>query len=174
MGTEPPAPDGGQGRPARGSWGFNEGRRPAGGTRGAPRWSARRASGPTPRPQVWSYGNATQPVLEKYIRLRLKLKPYIAELAANVTADGVPTMRPPALAFPADQGCRGIDDQYLLGPELLVAPVSPPSATRPPGYSPAGAAWEHSSTGARVAGGQRRTADPPPDPRPVHPRRLGG
>jgi alpha-D-xyloside xylohydrolase len=120
---------------------------------------------------VWSYGNATQPILEKYIRLRLKLKPYIAELAANVTADGVPTMRPLALEFPADQGCRGIDDQYLLGPELLVAPVTTQNATSRSVYFPAGAAWEHFFTGERVAGGQRLTVDTPLDTIPVYRRR---
>eukprot|EP01052_Picozoa_sp_SAG31_P010468 SAG31_NODE_574_length_13967_cov_7.512042_8_plen_143_part_00 len=44
--------------------------------------------------EAWSYGADTQVHLEKYIRLRATLKPYIAELAANVTATGVPTMRP--------------------------------------------------------------------------------
>jgi alpha-glucosidase (family GH31 glycosyl hydrolase) len=40
--------------------------------------------------EVWSYGNATQEHLEKYVRVRAELKPYIAALAANVTARGVP------------------------------------------------------------------------------------
>jgi alpha-D-xyloside xylohydrolase len=43
---------------------------------------------------VWSYGPETQVILEKYIRLRATMKPYIAELAVNVTKSGVPTMRP--------------------------------------------------------------------------------
>ena len=44
--------------------------------------------------EVWSYGNDTQKMLEKYIRLRATLKPYIQELAENVTATGAPTVRP--------------------------------------------------------------------------------
>lgn len=43
---------------------------------------------------VLSTGPETQVILEKYIRLRASLKPYIAELAGNVTKSGVPTMRP--------------------------------------------------------------------------------
>ena len=120
---------------------------------------------------MWSYGNATQKLLEKYIRLRATLKPYIAELAANVSAAGVPTMRPLALEFPKDAGCRGIDDQYLLGPELLVAPVTAQHATNRSVYFPAGATWEHFFSGARVAGGQRLTVDAPLDTIPVYRRR---
>ena len=67
---------------------------------------------------MWSYGNDTQPMLEKYIRVREQLKPYIAELSANVTASGVPTMRPLWYEFPADPKCVGVNDQYLLGPVM--------------------------------------------------------
>lgn len=42
----------------------------------------------------------TQVHLEKYINLRATMKPYIAELAANVSATGVSTMRPLVLHFP--------------------------------------------------------------------------
>jgi hypothetical protein len=41
------------------------------------------------------------------------LKPYISELAANVTAFGVPTMRPLALEFPDDDNAHGINDQCV-------------------------------------------------------------
>ena len=74
--------------------------------------------------EIWSYGNDTQVILEKYVRVRAALKPYIAELAANVTAFGVPTMRPLALEFPADPATAGINDQCvafaLLGLLLLL------------------------------------------------------
>ena len=63
--------------------------------------------------EVWSYGKETQVMLEKYIRVREQLKPYIAELAANVTARGVPTMRPLWYEFPTDAKCIGVNDQYL-------------------------------------------------------------
>ena len=73
--------------------------------------------------EVWSYGSATQVHLEKYVRVRKQLKPYIAELAGNVSKSGVPTMRPLWYEFPDDDHCRGVNDQYLLGPLLLVVPV---------------------------------------------------
>lgn len=104
--SEPNTP---QCHPAQGSCGFNE---------------------------VWSYGNDTQKMLEKYVRLRSTLKPYIQALDRNVTAQGVPTMRPLAYEFPHDAKCRGIDDQYLLGPDFLVAPVTVQNATSREVYFP--------------------------------------
>ena len=59
----------------------------------------------------------------RYVVMRAAMKPYIAELSANVTATGVPTMRPLWYEFPEDHGAYGINDQYFLGPKYLVAPV---------------------------------------------------
>ena len=52
------------------------------------------------------------------------MKEYIKELAANVTATGVPTARPLWWEFPKDNMTISIDDQYFLGPKYLVAPVT--------------------------------------------------
>jgi len=53
-----------------------------------------------------------QAMLAKMVRLRSEvIKPYIQELDRNVTARGVPTMRPLAFEFPADPKCSGINDQ---------------------------------------------------------------
>jgi len=106
----PSEPDVAPCKPAQGSCGFNE---------------------------VWSYGDAVQPLLERYVRLRAtKLLPYIRELATNVSAHGVATMRPLAYEFPADAGATMINDQYMLGPALLVAPVVEQNATSRQVYFP--------------------------------------
>ena len=87
--------------------------------------------------EVWSYGDSVQALLEKYIKLRAtRLLPYIRELAANVTTFGVPTMRPLSYDFPSDDGAAMINDQYMLGPELLVAPVVVGNATSRKVYFP--------------------------------------
>ena len=83
--------------------------------------------------EVWSYGNDTQAILEKYVRVRAALKPYIAALAANVTAFGAPTMRPLALEFPADPATAGINDQCVALSSLAVVcrcRLPPPSSLR--------------------------------------------
>jgi len=141
----PSEPDDDTCKPAQGSCGFNE---------------------------VWSYGDATQATLEKYVRLRATLKPYLRELGRNVSARGVPTMRPLAYEFPADARCAGIDDQFLLGPRILVAPVTAQNATTRAMYFPAGASWQsllHKDQ-PPIEGGQALTVDAPLDEIPVYTR----
>ena len=82
------------------------------------------------------------------------LLPYIRELAANVSAHGAPTMRPLAYEFPDDRACRGVDDQYMLGPKYLVAPVTARGATARTVVFPKGASWRPVGGGAPVSGGQ--------------------
>ena len=121
--------------------------------------------------EVWSYGNDTQVTLSKYIRLRHDvLKPYIAELAANVSATGVPTMRPLWWEFPADAGSVGVNDQYMLGPKYLVAPVVTQGATTRKMYFPAGASWKQIFTQDVVAGGATKTVAAPLEQIPVYER----
>lgn len=118
--------------------------------------------------EVWSYGETAQKMLEKYIRVRASLKPYIQELARNVSARGVPTMRPLWWEFPEDDQCVGRDDQYLLGPELLVAPVTKQGATSRFVYFPAGANWENFFDATDiVAGGTSLEISAPLDTIPV-------
>ena len=94
--------------------------------------------------EAWSYGEDTQALLADMIRYRASvLKPYIAALARNVSAEGVPTMRPLWYEFPQDPAAYGVDDQYLLGPELLVAPVTVQGATsRSVVFPGAGVKWQ--------------------------------
>ncbi len=49
--------------------------------------------------------------------------PYLMETAKEVANTGVPMMRPMLLEFPDDRACQNLDQQYMLGPALLVAPV---------------------------------------------------
>jgi alpha-D-xyloside xylohydrolase len=119
---------------------------------------------------VWSYGPETQVLLEKFIRLRLVLKPYIAELAANVTATGVPTMRPLSYEFPEDPQAYGHNGVYMLGPEYLVAPVTTQNATTKQVYFPAGASWKNYFTQEVHAGGTTAVVDAPLETIPVFKR----
>ena len=124
--------------------------------------------------EIWAYGNATQALLSDLIRFRASvLKPYIAALAANVSAEGVPTMRPLWYEFPQDPACYGVDDQYLLGPELLVAPVTAQGATNRSVVFPAGADWVSVWDSSVVeAGGGTRVVQAPLSVIPVYRRRA--
>jgi len=90
------------------------------------------------------------------------LRPYIAALAKNVTVEGAPTMRPLWYEFPSDPSAYDVDDQYLLGPSLLVAPVVVQGATNRSVVFPAGATWVSVwDASVKVTGGVTVVVDAP-------------
>ncbi len=76
-------------------------------------------------------------------------------------------MRPLFFDF-SDADCVGVDDQFLLGPDLLVAPVLHEGARRRAVYLPAGTAWTDAWTGQHWAGGQWIEAVAPLDRIPLY------
>lgn len=121
--------------------------------------------------EAWSYGADTQVHLEKYIKLRATMKPYIAELAVNVTATGAPTMRPLWYEFPDDPNCVNVNDQYTLGPKYLVAPVTTQGATSRKVVFPKGASWKNVFDPSDVVvGGVTKTVKAPLDTIPAYER----
>ncbi len=71
----------------------------------------------------WVYGEETVEVLRLFTGLKLRLMPYLYRAAVEASRTGVPVMRAMLLEFPADPAVAGLDRQYMLGPNLLVAPV---------------------------------------------------
>jgi len=84
--------------------------------------------------------------------------------------DGQPVMRGLFHEFPGDDRCWGDLDEYLYGPDLLVAPVVQAGATSRSVYLPAGARWTELHSGAVHDGGQDVTVDAPLDVIPVFAR----
>ncbi len=117
--------------------------------------------------EVWSYGKQAQPILEKYLRLRYQLMPYIYSLGWQAHETGAPFMRGLFLDFPQDPNVADIGDEYMFGPALLVAPVTDQGATSRSVYLPAGSDWYNFWTNERVHGGQRLTVQAPIDTIPV-------
>jgi alpha-D-xyloside xylohydrolase len=71
----------------------------------------------------WAFDDEAVDVLRKFTKLKLSLMPYLMTAAAEAHREGVPMMRPMILEFPDDPGVAYLDRQYMLGPDLLVAPV---------------------------------------------------
>jgi len=84
----------------------------------------------TPR-EIWEFGDYA-PVLVKFDNLRYRLLPYIYSLAWRVTHDGYSIMRGLAMDFTADHKTYDIDDQFMFGPAIMVAPVTDYMYHRPP------------------------------------------
>lgn len=71
----------------------------------------------------WLYGDEAVDVAREFTELKLQLKPYLFKMAQETHETGVPMMRAMVLEFPDDPTCEDIDTQYMLGDDLLVAPV---------------------------------------------------
>ncbi|WP_433627698.1 alpha-xylosidase [Halomicrococcus sp. NG-SE-24] len=113
-----------------------------GGFRGTPtdalyaRWSQfgllssnARCHGTTPR-EPWEFGEDALDVFREYSRVRYSLLPYIYTYAEIATRTGLPVIRPLVLEYQDDPNTHRLDTQYLVGTDLLVAPVFKESGTR--------------------------------------------
>ena len=93
-------------------------------------------------------------VARRFTRLKLALMPYLHAAGLEAHRTGTPVMRPMPLAFPGDPATAYLDRQYMLGPDLLVAPVFSADGAVDL-YLPAGE-WTSLLTGETVSGGWRR------------------
>jgi alpha-D-xyloside xylohydrolase len=71
----------------------------------------------------WAFDDETVDVTRAFARLKNSLMPYLWAAAVQAHAEGIPMMRAMLLEFPEDRTCAFLDRQYMLGPDLLVAPV---------------------------------------------------
>ena len=117
--------------------------------------------------EVWSYGKQAEPILEKYLRLRYQLMPYIYSLGYKTWQTGAPFMRALPLDFPNDPKVADLRDEYMFGPAFLVAPVTEQGATSRHVYLPAGTNWYNYWTDERFQGGQTIEVPAPIDTIPL-------
>ena len=99
-------------------------------------FSHARAHGHTAPREPWAYGEPALTIFRKYAQLRYRLLPYLYG-AARHAAEGMPLVRPLVYDYPSDRTTHHIDDEYMLGPDLLVAPMFEPRGSREI-YLPAG------------------------------------
>ncbi|WP_026459824.1 TIM-barrel domain-containing protein [Schaalia suimastitidis] len=117
--------------------------------------------------EIWSYGDRAFEIAAAHIRLREKLRPYIDALMDEAATDGIPPMRPLFLHYPDDPIAWTVENQYLLGADLLVCPITEAGARQASIYLPNGSQWRDPVTGHTWEGGQRITIDAPLERIPV-------
>ena len=128
-----------------------------------------RYHGTTPR-EPWHYGERALEIAREYIRLRYRLVPYLLAYAHESTRTGLPLMRPMVLEFPEEPRMDGVDDQYMLGADLLAAPVLQAGLRTRVVYFPAGKWFPLDGTGEVVEGPGFRTVDAPLQRMPLYAR----
>jgi len=120
--------------------------------------------------EVWSYGEQAYPILAAYLQLRERLRPYLTGVMQASHQTGAPAMRPVFYEFPEDETAWAVEDQYLLGPDLLICPVMTLGARKRSVYLPSGTKWTDVWSKEVFSGGQTIEAAAPLDKIPVFAR----
>ena len=105
----------------------------------------------TRRQEPWAFGEPYESVCRKMIKLRQRLLPYLYTLFEECHRTGSPILRPLLFDYPEDVTTYTADDEFLLGPSLLVAPITRPGVEHRHVYLPRGT-WHHYWSGERFDG----------------------
>lgn len=93
--------------------------------------------------EPWSYGEEAQRIFKKYDRMRYRFIPYIYSEAWKMHNTGLPMMRALVLEYQNDMNVYDIDDEYLFGDNLLIAPVTTKGAQTRTVYLPEGTWYDY-------------------------------
>jgi alpha-glucosidase len=103
------------------------------------------------RQEPWRFGKRVESIARAALELRMRLLPYLYGLFCEAAATGAPIWRPMFWHDPDDDRGAAIEDQVMLGRDLLVAPVLERGARARDVYLPAGA-WTAIDDDARYVG----------------------
>ena len=129
-----------------------------------------RVHGQYPYREIYNVAPPDHPAYKSmlyYDRLRYRLLPYLYSLCGHAWHDDYTLMRGLVMDFETDTAVYNIADEYMLGPSLLIAPVTHYKARERQVYLPAGQGWYDLYTGRYNKGGQRMNADAPYERMPV-------
>ena len=118
--------------------------------------------------EVWSYGDQALTILTGCLHTREQLRPYVMRQMKRATEDGTPVLRPLFFDFEMDTVCYTVEDEYLFGDELLVAPIVALGVRQRRVYLPEGINWYDAYTGEAFAGGCWVQAEAPLERIPVY------
>ena len=101
--------------------------------------------------EPWSFGPEVEAIARDYLKLRYQLMPTLYSLFRQCHETGWPVWRPLCFEFPADSRAAEIEDQVMVGPDLMLAPVTRKGRRSRSVYLPAGV-WTDYWTGERIIG----------------------
>lgn len=119
--------------------------------------------------EPWRHGAHAESIVRKFLKLRYALLPFLYTTIEEAHRTGLPVFRPLVLNFPADPSTRNLDDQYMVGDTLLVAPALRRDQRTRDVYLPPGR-WFDFWTGARHDGGGVHETAVPLDHLPLYVR----
>ena len=103
--------------------------------------------------EAWSFGRDAYEHIAAAMFVRERLRPYIMAQMQEAHETGMPPMRPLFVDFPGDGRAWQVDDAYMFGPDLLVAPIASYGCRQRQVYLPAGSQWTDAWTTETFPGG---------------------
>jgi alpha-glucosidase len=119
--------------------------------------------------EPWRYGKYYEDIIRKYLKLRYRLLPFLYTTLEESARNGVPLFRPLLLNYQGDADTLNLDDQFMIGNDLLVAPVLRRDLTSRMVYLPKGT-WIDYWTGKSIVGPVMFRADAPLETVPMYVR----
>ena len=116
--------------------------------------------------EPWRFGTHYEDIIRKFLKLRYRLMPFLYTILEEAHRTGVPLFRPLMLNYQTDANTYNLDDQFMIGDDLLVAPILNASHTRRLVYLPAGV-WYDYWTNKQHQGGRMINVDAPLDTVPM-------
>jgi alpha-glucosidase len=110
--------------------------------------------------EPWRFGKYYEDIIRKYLKLRYRLLPFLYTTLEEAHRTGVPLFRPLVLNYQDDASTYNLDDEFMIGNDLLVAPVLKPDVTRRGVYLPEGK-WYDYWTNKEYKGGSVVSVDAP-------------
>lgn len=119
--------------------------------------------------EPWRFGTYYEDIIRKYLKLRYRLLPFLYTALEEAHRTGVPVLRPLMLNYQDDTNTLNIDDEFMVGSDLLLAPILKADATSRMLYLPPGA-WFDFWTGEKLKGGVMARVDVPLEKVPMYVR----
>ena len=116
--------------------------------------------------EPWLFGDEVVNIYRKYVELRYSLLPYFYDLCRVCAKTGLPVIRPLVLHYEHDEAVRNLNDEFLVGEQLLVAPVVEQGAVKRMVYLPEGI-WYDYWTHKEYQGKEYYLVDAPLDTCPI-------
>jgi alpha-glucosidase len=110
--------------------------------------------------EPWRFGKYYEDIIRKYLKLRYQLLPFLYTTLEEAHRTGVPLFRPLVLNYQDDPNTYNLDDEFMIGTDLLVAPIVKPDVIRRLVYLPKGT-WYDYWTNKKYEGGTMISVDAP-------------
>jgi alpha-glucosidase len=110
--------------------------------------------------EPWRFGKYYEDIIRKYLKLRYQMLPFLYSTLEEAHRTGVPVFRPLVLNYQDDASTYNLDDEFMIGDDLLVAPIVKPDVTSRLVYLPKGV-WYDFWTNKKYEGGTMVRVDAP-------------